>query len=126
MKYLVDTHIFLWWLTNDKRLKDSIKNVISHPENDIIVSVVSGWELSIKLKKHKTFRFKTTIKECFQKAGFGILDVQFVHVLQLDKLKNFHNDPFDRMLVAQALVENAILITGDEKIWKYKVPLLKA
>lgn len=125
MKYLVDTHIFLWWLTNDRRLKDSIKSILSNADNVIYSSVVTAWEMSIKMKKDSKFRLIATIEECFQKAGFQILDIQFSHVLQFQKLKNIHKDPFDRMLIAQAKVEGATLITGDEKIWKYDIPILK-
>lgn len=64
-------------------------------------------------------------EDCFQKAGFEILDVKFSHVLRLQKLEQYHKDPFDRMLIAQAQVENATIITGDEKIWRYDVPILK-
>lgn len=126
MSYLVDTHIFLWWLQDERRLKYSIKDILSNPANIIYASVVTAWELSLKLRKKSKFRLKTTLNECFQKAGFGILDITLPHVLQLQKLKDYHNDPFDRILIAQAQVENLTLITSDEKIWKYKVKKLKA
>lgn len=125
MKYLVDTHIFLWWLNDDKRLKTSIKEILKSRDNSIYASVVTAWELSIKFTKNSTFRLKTTIEDCFQKAGFDILDVKFSHILHLQKLEQHHKDPFDRMLIAQTVSENAILITGDEKIWKYDVEVLK-
>lgn len=125
MKYLLDTHIFLWWLQNDKRLKDSIRTILTQSDT-IYVSVVSGWELSIKLKKKSKFKLKSTIEECYQKAGFEILDVKLPHILYLQRLQDHHNDPFDRMLISQAKSEGLTLITGDEKIWKYDVPLLKA
>lgn len=126
MKYLCDTHILLWWLNNDKRLKDSIKNILTDSHNIILVSVVSAWEIIIKLRTNSKFRLKTTVYECFQKSGFEILNVQLAHVLQIEKLPNFHQDPFDHILIAQAVAENATLISGDKKIWKYKIDLLKA
>lgn len=126
MKYLCDTHIFLWWLTNDKQLKVSIKRTLSNPDNIVYASVVTAWEMIIKLKNDSKFRMSTTIKECFQKAGFQILEIQLTHVLQLQKLKYFHKDPFDRMLIAQAISEEATLITKDEKIRRYGIPILKA
>lgn len=126
MKYLVDTHIFLWWLNDEKRLKTSIKEILKSRDNIIYASVVTAWELSIKLTKNSTVRLKTTIEDCFQKAGFEILDVKFSHVLHLQKLEQHHKDPFDRMLIAQAVSEDATLITGDAKIWKYDVEVLRA
>ena len=126
MKYLVDTHIFLWWLNSEKRLKTSVIDILKDPDNIIYVSVVSAWEISIKLLAKSHLRLKTTIEECFQKAGFEILEVKLAHVLQLKKLKDIHKDPFDRMLIAQAQCEGATLITGDEKIWKYDVEVLRA
>lgn len=126
MKYLVDTHIFLWWLNSEKRLKTSVINILKDPDNIIYVSVVSAWEISIKLQSNSKFKLKTTIEKCFQKAGFEILEVKLSHVLQLKKLKDIHKDPFDRMLIAQAKSGGATFITGDEKIWKYDIPILRA
>lgn len=125
MKYLCDTHIFLWWLNDDKRLKNSIKEILANPNNIIYVSVISGWEVVIKLKTNRKFRLRTTLTECFLKAGFNILDIKLPHVLQLEKLDLLHQDPFDRMLVAQAISEEATLITGDEKIWRYDLSIIK-
>lgn len=126
MKYLVDTHIFLWWLNNEKRLKTSIKEILTNSDNKILVSVITAWEISIKLTVSSKIKLKTTIEDCFEKAGFEILNVNFPHVIYLTKLVNHHKDPFDRMLIAQAQSEGATLITGDTKIWKYKINLVKA
>ncbi|MBI4990721.1 type II toxin-antitoxin system VapC family toxin [Candidatus Gottesmanbacteria bacterium] len=126
MKYLVDTHIFLWWLNEEEQLKTSIKSILSDTDNIIYVSVVTAWEMSLKLRAKRKIKLKSTIEDCFQKAGFEILDIRLPHVLQLAKLQDVHKDPFDRMLIAQANVEEATLITGDEKIWKYDIPILRA
>lgn len=126
MKYLVDTHIFLWWLQENNRLKFQIKEILSQPDNIIYVSVISGWELSIKSRTKSKLKLKTTIEDCYKKAGLEILDIKLPHVLQLTKLSILHKDPFDRMLIAQAQVEDATIITTDEKIWQYKVALVKA
>ncbi len=126
MKYLVDTHIFLWWLNEEKQLKTSIKNILSDADNTIYVSVVTAWEISIKLKAKRKIKLKSTVEDCFQKAGFEILDIKLPYVLQLSGLHDIHKDPFDRMLIAQAKTEEATLITADEKIWKYGIPVLKA
>lgn len=126
MKYLCDTHVLLWWLNDDKRLKKPVRDILENPKNIIYVSVVSGWEIVIKLKTNPKFKLKTTVAECFHKAGFAVLDIQFPHVLYLEKLRSLHHDPFDRMLIAQAQVERMRLITGDEKICKYDIDILRA
>lgn len=127
MRYLIDTHIFLWWLNGDKRLKTPIREVIENKENQIIASVINGIEISIKTKRTK-IKLSTTIDRMFEISGFKVLDVNLSHVLELDKLSLYknHKDPFDRILISQARVENLTFITSDEKIWKYDLPLLKA
>lgn len=124
MRYLVDTNILLWWLDDDKKLKESVRRVIKDPQNQIYVSIASGWEISIKNRSGK-LPLKTTIANCFKQSTFGILDINLQHVLKLDKLQPHHKDPFDRILIAQAIVEKLTLITSDQKIWKYNVNILK-
>lgn len=127
MRYLLDTHIFIWWLNNDKRLKTSIKKIIENKENQIVASVINGIEISVKSKTRKV-KLKTTVETMFKISGFEVLDVNLNHVLEFDKLplhKN-HKDPFDRILISQARVENMTLITSDEKILKYNLSFLKA
>ena len=123
MRYLLDTHTLLWWLENDKRLKNTFKKVISNPKNVIYISVVSGWEISIKQKKGK-LPLKTTVRECFEKSHFETIPITVDHILRQDKLPMHHKDPFDRMLISQAKEENLILVTNDEKIKKYSVKTL--
>lgn len=121
MTYLLDTHVFLWWLRNDKRLRSTWKKAISDPGNTVFVSVVSAWEMSIKVQLGK-LRLKTSLQECFDEVGFGLLDIMLPHVLALHQLPLKHKDPFDRMLIAQAKTEGCALITDDEKIRQYRVP----
>lgn len=127
MRYLVDTHIFIWWLEGNKRLKNSIRKIIEDKKNQILVSVISGIEISIKHRIRKV-KLKTNIERMFKISGFDTLSVNLNHVLMLDKLHFYkgHKDPFDRILISQAKVENLILITADSKILKYKVSSLKA
>ena len=127
MRYLVDTHILIWWLTNDKKLKTSIRKIIEKKENQITLSVVSGIEVSIKSRTRR-LKLMTTVKRMFEISDFKVLDVNLSHILELEKLPLYrnHKDPFDRILISQAKVENLTLITTDEKIWKYNLSLLKA
>lgn len=123
MDYLLDTHIFLWWLENDRKLKSPLRDIIQDNSNNIFVSVVSGLEISIKQKIGK-LPLKTTVKTCFEKSEFGLLDVRLKHIIELDKLPVIHKDPFDRMLIAQAKAEKLTLLTDDVKIKRYKISIL--
>ncbi len=127
MRYLIDTNIFLWSLNNDKKLKNEIKDILKDPLNQIFVSIASAWEISIKNRNGK-LPLKTSLKRCFENSPFETLNISLIHILDFGKLplhKN-HKDPFDRILIAQARVENLTFITSDQKIWKYDLPLLKA
>ena len=121
MKYLLDTHVFLWWLNGDKRLQKSTKGLIEDKNNIILVSVVAAWEISIKLSTKPHFKLKTSIKRAFEIAGFEIINITLPHVLTLHELPHYHKDPFDRMLIAQARTENLVLVTDDTKIKQYDV-----
>ena len=121
--YLLDTHIFLWSLDETKRLTKEVAKILKDPRNRIFVSVATAWEISIKQKKGK-LPLKTTLEECFRKSNFEILEIKLPHILQLENLPFYHKDPFDRMLVAQAIVEKLMIITEDGKIKKYDVSVL--
>jgi len=126
MKYLLDTHIFLWWLNGNKRLRRETKNIIANPTNSIYVSIVSAWEIATKLKANPNFKLKTSLKRCFEISEFELISLTLNHIFQLEKLPLIHNDPFDRILISQAKAEKLTLITSNKKIGKYKVRLLKA
>lgn len=120
MKYLLDTHIYLWWLNNDKKLTTPVQKILSNPDNILYVSVISFWEISIKFHARKLL-LKTPFLALIQNLQFNLLSVNLDHMLELHKLPVYHKDPFDRMLIAQAQAENCILITDDSKIKKYKI-----
>lgn len=125
MRYLVDTQIFFWWLERPSKLKNSIHHILEDRQNQILVSAITGVEISIKHKSGK-LKLETTLKVMYELSGFEVLNLNLEHVLELNKLPLYHKDPFDRILISQALVENLTLITSDQKIWKYKLKLLKA
>lgn len=124
MKYLLDTHVFLWWMEN-KRLSSKLMDLLNDPENEVYLSVVNVWEIVIKNAKGK-LKSPKEIKEGIQSSGFLVLSVEVSHALEVAKLPDYHNDPFDRILIAQAKAEDLILITADKKIWQYNIPLIKA
>jgi PIN domain nuclease of toxin-antitoxin system len=122
--YLLDTQVFMWAMEKNKRLSQSVRDVITDPDNTIYISVVTPWEMMIKRGVNK-LEVPYDIKTGIKRTGFSLLSVQIDHALAIEKLPLIHKDPFDRMLIAQAKVENLNLITADRNIWKYKVPLLK-
>ena len=125
MSYLLDTHILLWWLEDNKNLSAEAKKVISNPNNLIFVSAVNTWEITIKKalgKLESPDNIESIIKEC----GFEQLPINIVHTTSIEKLEKFHEDPFDRLLIAQSIHENLTLITRDNKILQYQVKTLKA
>ncbi|MBI2590516.1 MAG: type II toxin-antitoxin system VapC family toxin [Candidatus Blackburnbacteria bacterium] len=126
MRYLLDTHIFLWWANGDKKLKVPIRELLAKSQNTIFVSTITAWEISIKLKAKPNFKLQKSLKRTFLLSKFGVMPVTFSHVLTLHQLPMYHKDPFDRMLIAQAKTEKLKLITSDSKIWKYNLSLLKA
>lgn len=125
--FLIDTEIFIWGMEKSSKLSSKIEKILENPENQIFISVASIWEIVIKKAKGR-LKLPKSIEEGINNAGFKTLSIEITHVLGVGKLPNYkdHNDPFDRMLISQARVENLTLITSDQKMWKYKLALLKA
>lgn len=123
MKYLLDTHTFIWWIDNSKKLSTRWREAIEDSENIIYVSVATVWEMSIKMRSKK-LKLKTAFEDCFAHLEFDLVDISLSHIQELHQLPLHHKDPFDRILLAQALVEGCTLITSDMKFQKYRVPLL--
>lgn len=126
MKILLDTHILLWALSNDMRLPEKAKKLIENAENEIYYSLISLWEVEIKHQAHPdamTVSSKEIAEYCRQ-SGYQKMSIKEIHVFALTKLKREegappHKDPFDRMLICQASVENMIFITHDSLIPSY-------
>ncbi len=124
MKYLLDTNVFIWWVDDNARLKSSWRETISNPENFIFVSSVTAWEMSIKMRNNK-LKLRKSWEVCFGNLEFDSLPISMSHVKKLHELPLHHKDPFDRMIVAQALIEGCAIITADPKLHKYRVPILE-
>jgi PIN domain nuclease of toxin-antitoxin system len=103
----------------DKRLPAQIRELIADPENTIYISAASAWEMCIKLQTHPDFHLSQPLSSYFEQPGFVVIPIKLEHVSNLQKIGTFHKDPFDRLLIAQALVENLTLVTSDSKIWQY-------
>lgn len=122
-RFIIDTHIFVWWMKKDNKLRKNIENIITDPQNFIFLSTICVWEMVIK-KKIRRLRLPKDWKETVNSGRFEILPINLEHVLALETLPLYHKDPFDRMLIAQAQVENCTLITVDPRIKRYKISTL--
>jgi PIN domain nuclease of toxin-antitoxin system len=122
VSFLLDTHILLWFLENDSKLSDRVREVITNPENVIFVSAISAWEISIKQSLGKLIA-PGNLEEALRFSGFEVLSMTLAHGIKVADLPLHHKDPFDRMLIAQALVEGLTIITVDKKFKFYDVPL---
>jgi PIN domain nuclease of toxin-antitoxin system len=123
MSYLLDTHYLLWAISDSKKISGKIKNLISDPDQYIYVSVISLWEISLKsaLGKIEISGFKPEeIPEICAKIGFEIIALSAADSSSYHHLKAVHHkDPFDRMLIWQAIRNNYILVSDDKEIKKY-------
>lgn len=125
MRFLLDTHVLLWWLNNDSCLSDEARRVISDGSHEIVVSAVTAWEIAIKKALGK-LDAPDALQEALTSSAFGSLPITIAHGLAAGALPAHHADPFDRMLVAQAQLEGLTLITADERLARYEVRILRA
>lgn len=124
MKILLDTHIFLWFISADERLDENWKNLIKDSDNDVYLSVVSLWEIIIKYNLGKLPLPEAPeiyIPQQRKKHQISTLIVEENSVIHLSKLPLIHNDPFDRLLICQAIEFELTMMTVDEKIKQYSV-----
>jgi len=119
---LVDTHVVLWWLLDDPTLPDDVKDMLDQ-EPDAFVSAATTWEVAIKQATGK-LKGPKDLPERVRDSGLVELPITIEHSLMAARLPRLHNDPFDRMLIAQALGDDLTLVTRDADIRRYKVPVL--
>lgn len=125
MNLLLDSHILLWTVEENNSLNTEVRKAITSEENNIVVSIVSLWELEIKRAAGK-LRLPENFFNKLPSFRCEILGITLRHIEALGRLPPLHRDPFDRMLVAQAQCEQLILATRDDDITRYKVDILKA
>lgn len=124
MKILLDTHAFLWWITDDPRLSLRAREIIADGANVLFLSAASGWEIAIKAKlgrlrlPDEPERF---ILKQLESNAIEVLPVQMSHALHVYALPDHHRDPFDRLLIAQAQLEKLPILTADPQISRYEV-----
>ena len=125
MRLLLDTHVLLWWLSDDRRLGSQTRTLIRDADNSVYVSAASAWEISIKRALGK-LKAPASLDDIVLDEGFEKLDISFLHGERTGALPPLHNDPFDRMLVAQALAEQLTLVSGDKILTGYGMDFIDA
>ena len=125
MRLLLDTHALVWWVSDVSRLTGSAYAAIADPHNDIFVSAITAWEITVKRAKgHLTA--PDNLSSVIEEKGFEHLPLTFFHAEQAGLLPMYHRDPFDRLLIAQAQAEGLILVTRDRHIRRYGIHTLTA
>ncbi|MFN5627892.1 MAG: type II toxin-antitoxin system VapC family toxin [Bacteroidota bacterium] len=123
MAFILDTHAFLWFVAGDKQLPESIKSKIIDINESCFLSVASLWEITIKNQIGK-LTLGLSLEELFEYADrnrIEIIQISNEHLLTLSKLPGHHNDPFDRIIISQAIAENLTLVSKDKGFKKYKI-----
>jgi len=120
MRLLLDTHILLWWVMGDRRLTKDLAAVVASAENDVAVSAATMWEITIKQMLGRIDVDLEELRASMAADGFSELPLRFSHSLKLQSLPRLHDDPFDRILIAQSIAEGRQLMTKDADILRYR------
>ena len=123
MRFLLDSNAFLWWRNGSRRLSKRAGSEIRSPDNNILVSIATSWEITIKMVLGK-LRFLEDFEEVIQTEGFILLPISYQHLRQLETLPRHHGDPFDRLLIAQALAEGIPIATADCRFAAYGLQIV--
>jgi PIN domain nuclease of toxin-antitoxin system len=127
MKILLDTHTFLWWITDDQKLSGRAREIISDGSNELFLSAATGWEIAIKVQigrlklPEEPIRF---ILEQMRINAIQSLPIQMNHALHVSTLPQHHRDPFDRLLIAQAQLEGLPVLSSDHQLANYQVEVI--
>ena len=127
MKLLLDTHLLLWAVAQPERLSPEARKLLEDPGNELLFSAASLWEVAIKSGlQRENFQVEARVlRRGLLDNGYGELAIASEHAVAVDTLPPIHKDPFDRILVAQALVEGITLLTSDPWVAKYPGPVRK-
>lgn len=123
MRLLIDSHSLLWWFEGSSALAVTARNAIADPANDVLISIAALWELAIKQASGK-LTLPADLETMVVGEGFSVLSITFVHLRRFGILPALHRDPFDRMMIAQALAEGIPIATGDRVFAAYGVQVV--
>ena len=129
MEFLFDTHLLLWIIEGSDKLPSKVKDILVNPKNEIFYSIASMWEVAIKYGKKKLDVSGREFMHYCEESGFRKLPIDDRHIIELESLRRlkespYHNDPFDRLLLAQAKADNMLFITHDKMFLGYDEPYL--
>ena len=127
MRALLDTHAFLWWISNDLRLSERAREIIADGHNELFFSAASGWEISIKAglgRLEVPEDLQRFISDQISRNAFQSLPIYLSHALHTRVLPDHHQDPFDRILISQAILEEMPLLSSDPQIPRYPVEVV--
>jgi PIN domain nuclease of toxin-antitoxin system len=119
VRLLLDTHVLLWWLSDDRKLAKNARDIIANSNNDVLVSSASVWEVAIKAALGRLEVELDDLEDAIVRNGFRPLPIGFRHAVTVGRRPAVHRDPFDRMLVAQASVEELRLVSHDRVFERY-------
>lgn len=122
-RFLIDTHVLIWWLEDSKKLSDVYRQIIENNDNNIEVSISSFYEIAIKVSIGK-LGFDYDFKNLLEENNFALLNINFHHLKELTELPLHHKDPFDRMIISQAKYENLPILTSDQHFNLYEVTIV--
>ena len=124
MRLLIDSHAVLWWLAGDPRLSYRAEAAIANPENSVIVSTCVGYEIAYKQQRGRLPQFHDDLSNRLRREGFEPLPISLDHALAAGQLPGPHRDPWDRIMIAQALAEQLQVVTVDKVFSDYGVPVI--
>lgn len=119
MRLLLDTHVLLWWLADDRKLSKDARTIIANTNHQVLISAATVWEVAIKAALRRIDIELDDLEEAILKSGFEPLPIAVQHAVRVGRLPGIHRDPFDRMLVAQASIEELRLVTHDRVFERY-------
>ncbi len=124
MKLLLDTNALIWWLEDNRKLGSRARGRLADPRTVSMVTIVSLWEMTMKFRAGKLKQPGSALLSRLAEQQVELLDLRVEHLCALDDIAQFHDDPFDHLILAQAKVEKATLLTSDDKMRAYGVPCM--
>jgi PIN domain nuclease of toxin-antitoxin system len=124
MRILIDTHVFIWWTSDSQKLSPRVYNLLTNPNTEALLSIISIWEMQIKLSLGK-LQLKVSLPELvddeIKRNRIELLQLDISHIYALSSLPQHHRDPFDRLLIAQSMSEGLEIVSVDENFDAYGV-----
>lgn len=126
MKLLLDTHVLIWWIEDNARLGQDARALIADPANTVIASIASPWEISLKHRLGKIDMSGAALMAVAAEQGIGVIALDARHLAALEAMPLLHRDPFDHLILAQAAIEKAVILTDDRQMPRYDIPCIAA